>query len=125
MSIVSKALAPFFDLIGSDERLHAIFAIHGSEYILHHKEKEAPDSLLCLKTATIAEIIGKDSSTALYHLNLLEDGGLIERVPAIEKGKPILMWKITDRWVALAREFNLEQHVEVFLREYNSNLFPF
>jgi len=122
MSTVSKYWSPFFDLLGSDERLHTMFALHGSEFFRHNNDITENDDVACLKTSTIATIIGKDSSTALYHLNRLEKGGLIKRRPIIENGIPLLIWSVTEKWLQLARDFNLDTKVEAFLIERHPEL---
>jgi len=124
MSTIIEYYAPFFDLLGNEDRLQIMFMLHGSQYIVHgHEKMTAAEEKSSLKTSIIAEGIGKDQSITIYHLNKLEEGGLVQRVPAMERNKPVLVWRVTDKWLTFASEFELDKKVQRYLKEKHPDLY--
>lgn len=113
MSSAIEYWAPFFDLMGNKNRLKIMFILHASEYIPHDGEIIIHRDRACLKTRTIADASGIASLS--YHLTMLEEGGLVKKFPALEKGRPILLWGVTEKWLSFAKDFNFDDTIKEYV----------
>jgi len=122
---ISKYLAPLFAIIGSGERLSIMIILHGSEYVLHQRDKINVDDLDgCLTLRQISEITGiEPSSRLLYHIKKLISVNWVRKIPyADSNGNVYALYGITNNWVDFASEYGIDIKIKEYVNEKRPEL---